>query len=317
LTYDGNNTHRYDADSCICAAKKPFNTTKGCTYDGQRRQPVPAPETCTRIYDTTPTSTTSASVYTTRKTSSIQSRTTGKERDAESGNDYFEARYYSSSMGRFMSPDWAAKEEPVPYADLDDPQSLNLYSYVRNNPLSKSDPDGHDGDDVIKTIAVLDAVAPEAAPIITGIGLGVLAGGYIWDHREAIGNALEDAAAKGSMMGQYGDLSKQAPAGSIMASKDSTAAQGENTGPKAATASGVTAGGQATDEHGNKLGPSGKPQVNTTQSNTRKGAQDKAKNEGSGTVEHSNPKVGKPHFHPTNADGEKKPTSTHHEYPEK
>jgi RHS repeat-associated protein len=39
---------------------------------------------------------------------------TGKERDSESGNDYFEARYYASSMGRFMSPDWSAKEEPVP-----------------------------------------------------------------------------------------------------------------------------------------------------------------------------------------------------------
>jgi RHS repeat-associated protein len=68
---------------------------------------------------------------------------TGKERDSESGNDYFEARYYSSAMGRFMSPDWSAKEDPVPYAQLDDPQSLNLYSYVRNNPLTRVDADGH------------------------------------------------------------------------------------------------------------------------------------------------------------------------------
>jgi RHS repeat-associated protein len=68
---------------------------------------------------------------------------TGKERDAESGNDYFEARYYSSAMGRFMSPDWAAKEEPVPYAKLDNPQSLNLYTYVGNNPLIHIDADGH------------------------------------------------------------------------------------------------------------------------------------------------------------------------------
>jgi len=68
---------------------------------------------------------------------------TGKERDAESGNDYFGARYYASNMGRFMSPDWSAKEEPVPYATMDDPQSLNLYSYVRNNPLSHADADGH------------------------------------------------------------------------------------------------------------------------------------------------------------------------------
>jgi RHS repeat-associated protein len=71
------------------------------------------------------------------------SRSTGKERDSESGNDYFGARYYASSMGRFMSPDWAAKVAPVPYAKLDDPQSLNLYSYVLNNPLSRVDADGH------------------------------------------------------------------------------------------------------------------------------------------------------------------------------
>jgi len=68
---------------------------------------------------------------------------TGKERDAESGNDYFGARYYSSTMGRFLSPDWSAKVEPVPYAKLDDPQSLNLYSYVRNNPLGRVDVSGH------------------------------------------------------------------------------------------------------------------------------------------------------------------------------
>jgi RHS repeat-associated protein len=68
---------------------------------------------------------------------------TGKERDSESGNDYFGARYYASSMGRFMSPDWIAKAEPVPYAKLDDPQSLNLYAYVRNNPLVRADLDGH------------------------------------------------------------------------------------------------------------------------------------------------------------------------------
>ena len=68
---------------------------------------------------------------------------TGKEHDAETGNDYFAARYYNSAMGRWMSPDWSAKEEPVPYAKLDNPQTLNLYQYVGNNPLSKADADGH------------------------------------------------------------------------------------------------------------------------------------------------------------------------------
>jgi RHS repeat-associated protein len=71
------------------------------------------------------------------------SRSTGKERDSESGLDYFGARHYSSTMGRFMSPDWSAKPEAVPYSDLDNPQSLNLYGYAGNNPLSITDPDGH------------------------------------------------------------------------------------------------------------------------------------------------------------------------------
>ncbi len=52
---------------------------------------------------------------------------TGKERDAESGLDDFDARYYSSNLGRFVSADWSATPEPVPYADFNDPQSLNLY----------------------------------------------------------------------------------------------------------------------------------------------------------------------------------------------
>ena len=46
-------------------------------------------------------------------------------------------------MGRFMSPDWSPKPLPVPFADLGNPQSLNLYSYVGNNPLSRADSDGH------------------------------------------------------------------------------------------------------------------------------------------------------------------------------
>jgi hypothetical protein len=43
-----------------------------------------------------------------------------------------------------MSPDWSATVQPVPYAKMDNPQSLNLYSYVLNNPLSMTDPDGHE-----------------------------------------------------------------------------------------------------------------------------------------------------------------------------
>lgn len=62
---------------------------------------------------------------------------TGKERDSESGLDNFGARYNSSAMGRFMSPD------PIG-GHNEDPQTLNRYAYVRNNPLSLTDPTGLD-----------------------------------------------------------------------------------------------------------------------------------------------------------------------------
>ena len=63
---------------------------------------------------------------------------TGKEHDSESGNDYFGARYLSSILGRWMSPDPTG----LALAEAENPQSLNLYSYVQNNPLSVIDPDG-------------------------------------------------------------------------------------------------------------------------------------------------------------------------------
>jgi RHS repeat-associated protein len=65
---------------------------------------------------------------------------TGKERDSESGLDYFGARYDSSRLGRFMSPDPLYLE----LRRLGDPQQLNLYTYARNNPVSLSDPTGLD-----------------------------------------------------------------------------------------------------------------------------------------------------------------------------
>jgi RHS repeat-associated protein len=68
---------------------------------------------------------------------------TGKERDSETNLDQFGARYYTSSIGRFMTPDWAARPTSVPYAVFGDPQSLNLYTYVRNDPVSRADADGH------------------------------------------------------------------------------------------------------------------------------------------------------------------------------
>jgi len=42
-----------------------------------------------------------------------------------------------------MSPDWASNPVTIPFANIYDPQSLNLYSYVGNNPLNRFDPYGH------------------------------------------------------------------------------------------------------------------------------------------------------------------------------
>jgi RHS repeat-associated protein len=68
---------------------------------------------------------------------------TGYERDGETGLDNAQARYNSSSLGRFMSPD------PVGnfIADPTNPQTWNMYAYVDNNPLSLTDPTGMDNAD--------------------------------------------------------------------------------------------------------------------------------------------------------------------------
>ena len=66
-----------------------------------------------------------------------RSRSTGKERDTETGLDYFGARYYGSALGRFTSAD-----EPFADQHAEDPQSWNLYSYARNNPLKFVDDTG-------------------------------------------------------------------------------------------------------------------------------------------------------------------------------
>jgi RHS repeat-associated protein len=68
----------------------------------------------------------------------IRQRFTGKERDAETGLDWFETRYLSSAQGRFTSPDPLF----IRYSRLADPQSLNLYAYAHNNPLKFVDPLG-------------------------------------------------------------------------------------------------------------------------------------------------------------------------------
>jgi len=70
---------------------------------------------------------------------------TGKERDSESGLDNFGARYNSSSVGRFMSPDpfnpFALKPKQF-QTWISNPQRWNKYAYGLNNPITLIDPNG-------------------------------------------------------------------------------------------------------------------------------------------------------------------------------
>jgi RHS repeat-associated protein len=79
---------------------------------------------------------------------------TGKERDTESGLDYFGARYYGSNMGRMMSPD----PHSGTILHMLNPQRWNMYAYALNNPLSFTDPTG------------MDAVAVNFSGMVAGLG---------------------------------------------------------------------------------------------------------------------------------------------------
>lgn len=61
---------------------------------------------------------------------------TGKQKDEGTQLYYYESRYYDPALGRFLQPDFI-------FPDLYDPQLLNPYTYVRNNPFRFNDPDGH------------------------------------------------------------------------------------------------------------------------------------------------------------------------------
>ena len=124
---------------------------------------------------------------------------TGKERDTESGLDYFGARYLGSNMGRWMSPDPSG----IGYADAENPQSLNLYAYVNNNPLSFVDPNG-----------MLACGAGGAEPTATRGGVAGAVGSFF----HAIGCAIQDAAsAVGNALNSPVQAASNAPPGAATA----------------------------------------------------------------------------------------------------
>jgi RHS repeat-associated protein len=103
-----------------------------------------------------------------------------KERNGETGLDYFGARYFSGAQGRFTSPD----PKMFPH-DITDPQSWNKYGYTRNNPLRYVDPDGADWQDRLKG-------AINAFTSNNTAGVGRISGGNS-DFR--VGQAIGDAVS--------------------------------------------------------------------------------------------------------------------------
>jgi RHS repeat-associated protein len=103
---------------------------------------------------------------------------TGKERDAESGLDFFGARYASAAQGRFTSPDPSRLS-----AFFDNPQSWNMYSYAYNNPLQFVDKTGRWPTSIHNTIieqAFQDTLAPDQIQILKGVSAqqdSILGGG--------------------------------------------------------------------------------------------------------------------------------------------
>jgi RHS repeat-associated protein len=91
---------------------------------------------------------------------------TGKERDTESGLDYFGARHNGSSIGRFMTVDPSRMS-----AFIEDPQSWNRYSYVHNNPLRLVDKNGKWPTDIHKQIIELafTNLTPEQRQILKDV----------------------------------------------------------------------------------------------------------------------------------------------------
>jgi RHS repeat-associated protein len=116
---------------------------------------------------------------------------TGKERDTESGLDYFGARHYAGGLGRFLSPDRGRFQSW-------DPQTLNRYSYVTNNPLKYVDPDGNFREAVHRTITI---------GVLTRLGYAVATSRAIADRNIHVDNCCNNAreAFKHSQVGTRSD----------------------------------------------------------------------------------------------------------------
>jgi RHS repeat-associated protein len=210
---------------------------------------------------------------------------TGRENDG-TGLHYYRARYYHPGLARFIS------EDPIGFQSGDS----NLYAYVGNGPTGSTDPTGL-------------FVVP-VARLAVGLIATVLAGRKSVDQNLPLVSAAAPAAVPlwvfvvapiGAMII---DALGKMPLPDISFSKDSGASA------EAERARNVDKGIPESE-----LGPSGKPKIHNVEHSTRKGAREAADQAGGGPpMNHPNPAVGKPHYHPTDSAGDKIP-GVHHNYP--
>ncbi len=100
---------------------------------------------------------------------------TGHVNDPDTGLIYMGARYYDATLGRFISADTV-----VP--DPANPQALNRYSYVLNNPINNTDPTGHApvAAAVVTALVVSSNAAWAITPLVVTawVGAGLTTAGY-------------------------------------------------------------------------------------------------------------------------------------------
>lgn len=181
-------------------------------------------------------------------------------------------------MGRFMSPDWSAQEEPVPYAKLDDPQSLNLYSYELNNPLSKADPDGHcpfcipllaGGGSVLAGTEEGAAIGAFGGPVgagigaVIGLGVGIYVAHEISEHSESEPTQAAPAPAPASTTSDQKLPDFVVTPGGTAVSTDPNRVAGSLTGAPGVTSTPTTQSGEQGTLHTGVQTPNGPVDVRT------------------------------------------------------